>query len=129
MGVDTSGGRSGGRGPAVDRLASMTQELDLIASEQVALQGIFDEAQKQAAPLVQQATDAQNSMLEAIMSGRDTAGSVQKLAAIRAQIKMVEADAYKQALSRLDDNQKKKARKLYQLMNGMFLANNWRSGS
>jgi hypothetical protein len=127
MGGDTPGG-GGGRNSAVDRLATLTQELDLTAPEQAALQGVFDEAQKQAAALVQKATDEQQAMLEAIMSGQDTAGSVQKLAAIRVQMKMVEVDAFKQALSKLDDNQKKKASRLYEWMNGMFLTNNWRRG-
>jgi hypothetical protein len=112
----------------MDRLAAISQALNLTAPEQNALQGIFDEAQKQAAPLVQQAAGAQDSMLEAARAGRDTAGWVQKLAAARAQIKMVEADAFGQALSRLDES-KKKASKLYELMSGMFLSRNWRSAN
>ncbi len=117
----------GGRALAVDRLAAISQALNLTAPEQATLQGIFDEAQKQASLLVQQAIGVQDSLLDAARAGRDTAASVQKLASIRAQIKMVEADAFKQALSRLDESKRKKAPKLYELMNGMFLSTNWRN--
>jgi hypothetical protein len=131
-GGDSGGGMpggGGGRAQAADKLATLTQELKLTAPEQTALQGVFDDAQKQTAPLLQQATDEQQAMLRAAMNGQDTAGSVQKLAGFRAQMKMVEVEAFKQALSKLDDSQKKKASKLYELMNGIFMVKDWRRAS
>jgi len=83
-------------------------------------------AQNATAPLIQQATAEQNVMVNLEVKGQDSAGEVAKLAAITSQIKMIEVDAFNKTLAKLDDKQKQKASKLYELMDGMFMGQSWR---
>jgi Spy/CpxP family protein refolding chaperone len=125
-GAGGGGFGAGGRAQPVDKLEALTKEFKLTPAQQTALQAIFDDAQKQTAPLVEQATAEQTNLLKLEVAGQDSTASVQKLAAIRTQIKMVEVDAFTKALAKLDDNQKKKAAKLYEMTAGMFVTRDWR---
>ena len=120
------GGGFPGRGPMADKSQALTDEFKLTPVQKTQLEAIFDDAQKQISPLVKQATDEQDRLLAAAMKGADAAASVQKLAAIRAQIKNAEVDAFNKALAVFDSKQKQKAAKLYTMIAGMFVGGNWR---
>ena len=126
-GMGGGGGFGGGRGGGgADKLNTLATELKLLPAQQTALIEIFDAAQNATKPLIQQATAEQNVMVSLEIKGQDSAGEVAKLAAIRSQIKMIEVDAFNKTLAKLDDKQKQKAAKLYELMEGMFSGQNWR---
>jgi Spy/CpxP family protein refolding chaperone len=119
-------GGGGGRGPQVDRSAVLAAEFKLTPDQKTQIESLFDDAQKQTAPLVQQAMAEQNNMLNALTKGQDSAAAVQKLTAIRVQIKMLEVDAMGKAMATFDDKQKQKAARFYDLVAGTFASRNWR---
>jgi Spy/CpxP family protein refolding chaperone len=121
------GFRGGGLGgPQVDRSAVLATEFKFTPDQKAQIEAIFDDAQKQTGPLVQQATAEQNNVLNALVKGQDSAAAVQRLAAIRVQIKTIELEAMGKAMVKFDDKQKKTADRFYDLVVGIFASRDWR---
>ena len=126
------GGDSGGSGrgfpgmQAVDKSETIAKELKLTPAQQTQFESIMDDAQKQTTPLLQQVADAKKALLDVNVAGKDTAELVKKLAGLNAQVLGIEVDAYSKAAAKLDDKQKSKAPKLFEMMAGIFTTANWR---
>jgi hypothetical protein len=64
------------------------------------------------------------------MAGKPPDDDVKKLAALNSQILKIELDAIAKVMAKLDDKQKPKAAKLFEMVDGMFQAQRgWRSSN
>ena len=120
------GGGFGGRAQAADKLETLTKEFKLTAQQQTELEAIFNESQKQATEIAAKAADEKNNLLKLTVAGKADDAEVKKMADLNSQVIMVGIDAYNKALAKLDDKQKTKASKFYQMVAGMFGGGNWR---
>jgi Spy/CpxP family protein refolding chaperone len=130
-GQEGGGGGAGfGRGPQIEKSEAITKELKLTPDQKTALEAIMDEAQKQTAPVLAQITEQRNALLKLSVAGTDTGDVTRKLAELNAQTLAIEVDAFGKALAKLDDKQKSKAPKLFDMMAGMFgVPGGWRKSN
>jgi Spy/CpxP family protein refolding chaperone len=125
-GGDEMGGRGAQAQRQVDKLEALTKELKLNGEQKTQLEAIFDEVQKQSIPLLQQSRDERQNILNLTLNGKSVDDSVNKLAAYNAQVMSLSVGAFNKALAKLDEKQKSKAPKLFEMVFGMFSGGNWR---
>jgi len=115
------GGMGGGYGMArTDKSDTIAKELKLTKEQTTDVDAIFDAAQKEIAPLASPIRDSRVALTTASVGGTPTDDEVKKLAALNAQILKIELDAITKVVAKLDDKQKPKAAKLFELVDGMF---------
>lgn len=100
----------------------LANEFKFTPDQKTAIGGILDAAQAQANPILPQIVDQKKAMLELAAEGKDPGEVTKQLAALDAQMLSIEASAFTQTLAKLDDKQKSKAPKLFDVMAGMFTA-------
>ena len=124
------GGAPGGFGMRSDKSDALAKELKLTKEQKTDVDGIFDAAQKQVTPLAPQVRASRVDISAAQMAGKPPDDDVKKLAALDAQILKIELDAIAKVMAKLDDKQKPKAAKLFEMVDGMFQAQRgWRSSN
>jgi Spy/CpxP family protein refolding chaperone len=115
------GGMPGGMGMArTDKSDAIAKELQLTKEQKTDVDGIFDAAQKEIAPLVPKIRDGRVAITAADLQGQSPDEPVKALAALNAQVLKVELDAIAKVMAKLDDKQKPKSAKLFELVDGMF---------
>jgi len=115
------GGMGGGYGMArTDKSDVIAKELKLTKEQTTDVDSIFDAAQKEIAPLAAPMRDSRVALTAANVDAKPTDDEVKKLAALNAQILKIELDAITKVVAKLDDKQKPKAAKLFELVDGMF---------
>lgn len=115
-----------GAGPRVDKSETFKKELKLSDEQKTVVESILDESQKQALPLIKQWDLARNALLQVDLASKPADEAVKNLAAIQAQVLSLEVKACSDILAKLEEKQKSKAPKLFELMDGIFLRGNWR---
>jgi Spy/CpxP family protein refolding chaperone len=122
------GGMGGGYGMArTDKSDVIAKELKLTKEQTTDVDSIFDAAQKEVTPLVPQLRDGRVAITKADLEGTPAEGAVKALAALNAQVLKVELDAIAKVMAKLDDKQKPKSGKLFEMVDGMFQAQGgWR---
>ena len=115
------GGMPGGMGMARnDKSDAIAKELKLTKEQKTDVDGIFDAAQKEIAPLAPKIRDGRVAITAADLQGQSPDEPVKALAALNAQVLKVELDAIAKVMAKLDDKQKPKSAKLFELVDGMF---------
>jgi Spy/CpxP family protein refolding chaperone len=128
------GGRGGGGGgfgmATTDKSETIAKELKLTKEQKADVDGIFDAAQKEIAPLAAPIRDSRVEITQAAVGGTSPDDAVKKLAAVNAQILKIELDAIAKVVAKLDDKQKPKSAKLFELVDGMFQTQaGWRASN
>jgi hypothetical protein len=115
------GGAPGGFGMArTDKSDAIAKELKLTKEQKTDVDGIFDTAQKEITPLVPQIRTGRVAITDVDLKGGPSDDAVKNLAALDAQILKIELDAIAKVVAKLDDKQKPKAAKLFDMVDGMF---------
>jgi Spy/CpxP family protein refolding chaperone len=122
------GGMGGGYGMArTDKSDVIAKELKLTKEQTTDVDAIFDAAQKEATPLVPKLREGRVAITEAGLKGAPPDDAVKTLAAVNAQVLKIELDAIAKVMAKLDDKQKPKSGKLFDMVDGMFQAQGgWR---
>jgi Spy/CpxP family protein refolding chaperone len=129
------GGRGGGGGGGfpsarTDKSETIAKALKLTKEQKADVDGIFDAAQKEIAPLAAPIRDSRVAITAADVGGTSPDDAVKKLAAINAQILKIELDAIAKVVAKLDDKQKPRSAKLFELVDGMFQTQGgWRTSN
>ncbi len=126
-GMGGGGGFPGGFGAQqpVDKLESMTKELKLTDAQKADVIAIMDAGQKQSSDLLKKLGDLRQQIMNQNLKGEDPAASIKLLADISTQIGTMEVDAFTKIVAKLDDKQKSKAPKLFEMINNGFTSGNW----
>jgi Spy/CpxP family protein refolding chaperone len=115
------GGMPGGMGiTRTDKSDAIAKELKLTKEQKADVDGIFDAAQKEVAPLLPQIRTGRVAITQADVEGKPPDDAVKALAALNAQVLKIEFDAIAKVVAKLDDKQKPKSAKLFELVDGMF---------
>jgi Spy/CpxP family protein refolding chaperone len=115
------GGMPGGMGMArTDKSDAIAKELKLTKEQKTDVDGIFDAAQKEIAPLAPKIRQGRVDITAADVNAQPADDAVKALAAVNAQLLKIELDAIAKVVAKLDDKQKPKSAKLFELVDGMF---------
>jgi Spy/CpxP family protein refolding chaperone len=115
------GGMPGGYGMArTDKSDAIAKELKLTKEQTTDVDAIFDAAQKEATPLVPKVRESRVAITDAGIKGTPPDDAVNALAAVNAQIVKIELDAVAKVMAKLDEKQKPKSGKLFEMVDGMF---------
>ena len=120
-------GGFGGRGPAVDKMETIAKELKLTDAQKTDVEAILDGSAKQTTDLLKKLGDLRQVIMNQNLNGVDPAANLKQLADIGAQLDVMEVDAITKVVAKLDDKQKAKAPKLYELLANGFVSGNWRT--
>jgi Spy/CpxP family protein refolding chaperone len=132
------GGRGGGGGMGgggfgaarSDRSETIAKELKLTKEQKPEVDAIFDAAQNAIAPLAKPIAESRKAITEAELTGKPSDDAVKSLAAAEAQVLKIELDAVAKVVAKLDDKQKPKSAKLFELVDGAFQTQaGWRAGN
>jgi hypothetical protein len=130
------GGRSGATGvpgmPPLPRIYQIGDMLALDKEQRKQVKTIFDDAQKEAAPIRQQLPIAQLAIAQAIQAGQSQdpiAKTVDAYAALDAQMAAIELRAFTKVAQILRDDQKPRMPGLYRMMRGLFNTKDWNDPS
>ncbi len=122
-------GRGGGGMPMGFPGAARTSKADDIAKElklnkdqKAELETILNEARTQAMPLLKQVEAGRVAIVQAHIQKQAPDEAVKNLAAADAQMVALEASVLAKIVAKLDDKQKAKAPKAFELMSGIFQA-------
>jgi Spy/CpxP family protein refolding chaperone len=126
MGGGMPGGGMG-RGPAVDRMETIAKELKLTDAQKTDVEAILNDGAKQSSDLIKKLGELRQSIMNQDLNGKDSSASLKQLADLTAQITANEVTAYNKILAKLDEKQKAKGAKLFDLINKGFVAGNWRT--
>jgi uncharacterized membrane protein len=104
--------------------------LKLTKDQKKDLKQIFDEAQKEAAPIHEQMNKARLAVGEAVTTGK-APEELQKAAesegALETQMTLLEMKAFAKFALELEPDQQQRAPQLFQMMRGLFSNKNWNS--
>ena len=135
MGAGGAGGPGGAGGAGgggfsnhVAKLDAITSMLKLNKDQKKQVKAIFDEGQKQAAPLRDQLSKGRLAVAEAAAAAKspdEVDAAVKSYAAVEAQMASIEINSFAKVYQLLDKDQQQGAGRLYQMMPGMFKTKNW----
>ena len=111
-----------------DKLGTLTDALKLNKDQKKLVKTVFDDGQKEAAPLRDEAIKSRLAIGEAISAGKSQAEIdqlVKSQAAIDSQMAGLEMRAFVKIYQGLDADQQPRAQMLFQMMNGIFKNKNW----
>ncbi len=109
------------------RYESIQKELKLTDAQKPQVEAVFDAAQKQYAAAAQPIAAIRTTILNASVKGENTAETVAKLAEAHTPLVRIEADTLTKLLAVLDEKQKAKAPKLFDLMFTILQNMDWRT--
>ena len=133
------GGMGGGRGGSMgnqgmyqqmshSRLDIFSQALQLNKDQKKDVKTTLDDAQKEAAPLRDQISQARQEIADAIQAGKNSDEinkAVNGCAALQSQMAAIEMKALAKIFKLLDADQQKKVPLVFQMMSGIFMGKNW----
>ena len=120
---------TGSFGP-VNKLDRISDLLKLSKDQKKDLKQIFDEAQKEAAPVHEELMKARLEVGDAVASGKpqdEVSKTVSAEAALETQMTIIELKAFAKFAAALEPDQQQRASGLFQMMRGMFSSKNWNS--
>jgi hypothetical protein len=130
----SGGGRGGGEGmsgmlvPGVTRLDIITQVMQLNKDQKKFVKTVFDEAQKEAAPLREQISKSHLGIGAAVQAGKgqeEVNGLITSHTALEIQMTEIELKTFARVYLQLDPTQQGHASALLPMMKGMFAEKNW----
>lgn len=132
-GGEGGGGRGGDMAPSISRQAPNKLErieamLKLNKEQKKQVKSVFDEAQKQAAPLRDQMIKSRMAIVGVIQSGKtgdELRQAVNGFAALESQMASIEMNAFAKVYKTIDLDQRKAASGVFAMMPGLFHNKNW----
>jgi len=110
------------------RLDIFSQALNLNKDQKKDVKTTLDDAQKEAAPLRDQISEARQQIADTIQGGKNSDEinrAVNNCAALQTQMTAIEMKAFAKIFKLLDADQQKNARVAFQLMPGIFMGKDW----
>jgi Spy/CpxP family protein refolding chaperone len=132
-GGDEGGGRGGDMAPTLSRQPPNKMErieamLKLNKEQRKQVKSVFDDAQKQAAPLRDQMIKGRMAIAGAIQAGKtedEVRQAVNSFAALESQMASIEMNAFAKVYKTIDPDQRKAASPVFAMMPGLFRNKNW----
>ncbi len=127
------GGGGGARGPGmggmggfgmqqpVNKLEAITNELKLTEAQQTDVAAILNDGAKQSNELLSKLAPIRSQVVNAAIKDADIAAQMKQITELTAQVTAVEVDTFTKIVAKLDDKQKSKAPKLFELMNHIYI--------
>jgi hypothetical protein len=127
------GGRGGDMAPAMARqppskLERIEAMLKLNKEQKKQVKSVFDEAQKQAAPLRDQMIKSRMAIAGTIQAGKtedELRQAVNNFAALESQMAAIEMNAFAKLFKTIDADQRKAVNPVFAMMPGLFQHKNW----
>lgn len=128
------GGRGGDMAPSMsprqppNKLERIEAMLKLNREQKKQVKSVFDEAQKQAAPLRDQMIKSRMAIAGTIQSGKtedELRQTVNNFAALESQMASIEMNAFAKVYKAIDADQRKAAGGVFAMMPGLFQHKNW----
>jgi hypothetical protein len=133
-GMDRGGGMGGmgggmGRMRTPAKFETFSDKLKLSKDQKEEISTLFDEAQKNAAPMREQMMNGRRAIAEALLgkkSDDEINKYVQMYAQVTAEMTAIETKTFTKVCAMLKPNQQKNAPQAFELMAGIFQGGNWR---
>jgi hypothetical protein len=120
-------GGPGGFGPR-DTSEVLAKELKLTDQQKPEVFAILDEGQKQTSALLTKIRDGRTAFIDSTMGSKPVEPALKNITDLFAQVIGIEADAIAKVMAKLDNKQKEKAAKVFD-MSGLFLSGNWKTAA